>query len=103
MFSPVQDLVTLICSTEERYVIDWRIAFANGEESFASRRPSLMFLLQRGFVLEGVATNRSILSLRETEAQTNNATNITCVANEEASTSETSGNTVQVIFYGEAN
>ena len=103
MFAPVQDQVTLTCSVQEGYAIDWHVAFANGDEVFVSNGITLPFLLQQNFTLEGVSSNQSTLSLHETGNKTNNATNITCLALQETLSSDPApmvGNQVQVIFYG---
>lgn len=98
MFVPVQDNVTLHCSVEETYTTDWKIYFATGEEAEASNHISQSILIRRGFALEGESTPRSTLLLWETgDNQTNNATNITCLARGTADV--ITGNTVVVIFY----
>lgn len=95
-----QEQVTLTCSVEEGFIIDWLVVFPNGDEAYASNRLAHAVLMQRGFSIQGVATNRSTLSLWETEAQINNETNITCIAQEAGAdqTNPVAGNTVQVIF-----
>ena len=104
MFVPVQDQVTLTCSVDERYVVDWHVSWRNGDEADASSGIDHVFLMQRRFTLEGVVTNRSTLSLWETDDQINNGTNITCLAQElGAQRTPITGSTVQVIFYGELN
>ena len=99
MFAPLHDEVTLICSVEDRFAIDWHVVLSNGDEAVASNRRARMLLMQRGFTLEGVTTTRSTLSIRETETQTNNGTNITCLAQEAgAETPSIAGNAVLVIY-----
>ena len=101
VFAPVQDQVTLTCSVDEGFATNWRVAFSNGDGGDASNGIVLGGLLERNFTLEGVGSTRSTLSLRETQTQTNNGTNITCLAHETgAETRPTLGHTVAIIFYG---
>lgn len=59
---------------------------------------------QRNVLFHGVATSRSTLSfdiLQESGNLTNNATSITCIAQQGLAT-RVSGHEVQVIFYGKS-
>ena len=77
VFVLVQDQVTLTCSIQERYGIDWEVSLVRGTGPQRAAGPELE---QWNFSLEGLLTNKSTLSLWETVNKENNGANITCLA-----------------------
>lgn len=103
IFVPINNRVNFSCSVEEGYRIDWEVRFSNGDMVEAANAFHRNRFIQRNFNFTGVATRRSTLSfgiLDESGRQANNATNISCIAQQGIDTRVGDNISQVVLFYG---